>query len=146
VADQPSEIRVPVSSEGDVVLARQTGRSLAQRLGFTESDPMFIATAVSEIARNIIVHARRGDIVFSVVHANGKTGLAIVASDEGPGIPDIPLAMKDGYSTVKSLGLGLPGARRLMDEFEIATTVGKGTTITMKKWVRGGGARARIPV
>jgi serine/threonine-protein kinase RsbT len=144
VADS-SEIRVPVTSEADVVLARQTGRSLAQRLGFTESDPMFIATAVSEIARNMIVHARRGEVFFSVVHANGKTGVRIVACDEGPGIPDVPLAMKDGYSTVKSLGLGLPGARRLMDEFEIETTIGKGTTITMKKWVRSGGARARLP-
>jgi len=146
VVEVASEARVPVASEADVVLARQTARGLAQRLGFTESDPMFVATAVSEIARNIIVHARRGDIVFSVVRANGKVGLAIVASDEGPGIPDVPLAMKDGYSTVKSLGLGLPGARRLMDEFEVKTTVGVGTTITMKKWVRGGGARARLPV
>lgn len=137
------EVRVAIATEADVVLARQTGRSLAVKLGFTESEPMFVATAISEIARNIVVHAAKGELFLSVLRAGGKTGILIVARDEGPGIADLALAMKDGYSTVNSLGLGLPGARRLMDEFEVLSELGKGTTITMKKWLRQGGSRSR---
>lgn len=143
MADEPAEVRIPVACEGDVVLARQTGRALATKLGFGDSDPMFIATAISEIARNLLVHAHHGDMTITVAHTNGRTGICIVARDEGPGIPDVALAMKDGFSTVKSLGLGLPGARRLMDEFDVVSAVGKGTTITMKKWLRHSGLPAR---
>ena len=93
-----------------------------------------IATAISELARNIVQYARQGEIVLSAVEGS-RRGIQIVARDHGPGISDLELAMRDGYSTGGSLGLGLPGARRLMDEFAIDSEVGKGTTISMKKWL-----------
>lgn len=141
--DLAFETSVAVSSEGDVVLARQTGRTLATRLGFAGSDPMFVATAISEIARNIIVHGSRGEIVLRTVERDGRIGVEVIATDVGPGIADIPRAMQEGFSTIKSLGLGLPGARRLMDEFEITSTVGRGTRIVMKKWLRPSASRSR---
>ena len=106
------------------------------KAGFSGSDLTVIATAISEIARNIIVFAQRGEVTLSVVEKADKRGLLVIAEDHGPGIPDITQAMCDGFSTGKSLGLGLPGAKRLMDEFEIQSEVGKGTTITMTKWAR----------
>ncbi|HEX9655376.1 MAG TPA: anti-sigma regulatory factor [Bacteroidota bacterium] len=130
------EVRIKILSEKDIVLARERGRALAQELGFSSSDPTLIATAISEVARNILKFAGRGEIVLVSVPQNPKKGIVIMARDEGPGIPDIPLAMRDGYSTSNGLGLGLPGARRLMDDFEVESVVGKGTTITMKKWTR----------
>jgi serine/threonine-protein kinase RsbT len=130
------EVRIKILSEKDIVLARERGRALAKELGFSSSDPTLIATAISEVARNILKFAGRGEIVLVSVPQNPKKGIVIMARDEGPGIPDIPLAMRDGYSTSNGLGLGLPGARRLMDEFEVESVVGKGTTITMKKWTR----------
>ena len=93
-----------------------------------------IATAISELARNIVQYAQRGEIILSVVEGS-RRGIQIVARDQGPGIPDLELAMRDGYSTGGSLGLGLPGARRLMDEFAIDSEVGKGTTVSMRKWL-----------
>ncbi len=129
------ETRVPIKHEADIVTARQQGRAVAAQLGFSSIEQTFIATAISEVARNIIVHARGGEIILRTVQGNGgKPGIVIVARDEGPGIPDIMRAMQNGYSTINSLGLGLPGAKRMMDEFEIVSEVGKGTTITMKKW------------
>ena len=129
------ETRVPIRHEADIVTARQQGRALASQVGFSGSDLTLIATAISEVARNILVYARRGEIVLSLVQReDSKRGIVIVARDEGPGIPNIALAMQNGYSTSNSLGLGLPGAKRLMDEFAIVSEVGKGTTITMKKW------------
>jgi serine/threonine-protein kinase RsbT len=129
------ETRVPIKHEADIVTARQQGRALASQLGFSSVEQTFIATAISEVARNIIVYARSGEIILSTGQGNGsKPGIVIVARDEGPGIPDVALAMQNGYSTANSLGLGLPGAKRMMDEFEIVSEVGKGTTITMKKW------------
>jgi len=128
------ELQVPIRSDADIVTARQQGRTLATQAGFSGSDLTVIATAISEVARNIIQYAKRGEIVLSLLEKGSKRGLLIIARDEGPGISDIGLAMQDGYSTGKSLGLGLPGARRLMDDFEIVSTVGSGTTITMKKW------------
>jgi len=130
------EIHVPISSDADIVIARQQGRALAERIGFTGSNLAVVATAISEVARNIIEYAKRGEIVLKDVNQGGRQGLTVMARDQGPGIPDIALAMQDGYSTAKGLGLGLPGARRLMDEFEIISKVGRGTTVTMKKWVR----------
>ena len=130
------ELRVPISSEVDIVVARQQGRALAGRLGFSSSNQALIATAISELARNIVTYAGSGEIVVSSAHRSGYAGIIVIAVDQGPGIADIELAMQDGYSTSKSLGLGLPGARRLMDEFEIASELGKGTTITMRKWNR----------
>src|SRR5712664_4553117 len=130
------EIRIAIDRVSDVVDARQKGRTLAAQIGFSGGDLTLIATAISEIARNIVVYAQRGEITLGIVEHDGKRGVSVVACDEGPGIPDIDRAMRDGFSTGKSLGLGLPGARRLVDEFEIASDVGKGTTITMRKWKR----------
>jgi serine/threonine-protein kinase RsbT len=127
---------VTVAGEADVVAARQTGRTVSQAVGFKGSDPTIIATAISEIARNIVVYAGRGEMIVAPINDGVRRGIAIVARDDGPGIADIAAAMRDGFSTGKSLGLGLPGARRLMDEFEIQSELGVGTTITMRKWVR----------
>jgi len=129
------EICIDIAHEGDIVLARQKGRELAKEAGFFGSDLTLIATAISEVARNIVVYAKRGRIVLTVVRDGERQGVAIVASDEGPGIANLELAMRDGYSTADSLGLGLPGAKRLMDEFEIASQLGRGTTVKMRKWV-----------
>jgi len=131
----PSETHVAITHEADIVLARQKGRELATRAGFPSSEATLVATAISEVARNIVVYAERGEIVLDLVHERGRRGILIVARDDGPGIPDVDLAMTDGYSTGRSLGLGLPGARRLMDDFEISSAVGRGTTVTMRKWV-----------
>ena len=127
---------VPLDRDVDIVEARQKGRELAASLGFSGGDLAVIATAISELARNIIEYADKGEIVLSATQQGARHGIVVVARDEGPGIPNIEQAMQDGFSTGKSLGLGLTGAKRLMDEFEIASELGKGTTITMKKWVR----------
>lgn len=131
-----SEMCIPILTEADIVTARQKGRALAAELAFSPSDQTVIATAISEVARNIAVFAKRGEITLKLFEQDKKRGIVVVARDQGPGIPDIAKALEDGYSTTKSLGLGLPGARRLTDEFEIVSEVGKGTTITMKKWVK----------
>jgi serine/threonine-protein kinase RsbT len=130
------ETLVPIDRDGDIVTARQKARELAKQVGFSGSDLTIIATAISEVARNIVVYADRGEIALSAVQRGTRRGVLVIARDHGPGIPDIERAMRDGFSTGKSLGLGLPGAKRLMDEFEIASEVGKGTTITMWKWTR----------
>ena len=129
-----NEMRLPIFNEMDIVAARQQGRALGTTLGFSGIELTIIATAVSEIARNIITYAKEGSITFSVVGTTPKRGLLVLAEDNGPGIADLSLAMQDGYSSHKSLGLGLPGTRRLMDEFEIASELGKGTVIKMIKW------------
>jgi serine/threonine-protein kinase RsbT len=127
---------VLIEREGDVVTARQKGRELAATLGFSSTDQTIIALAISEIARNIVSYAQRGRVTLGRLDEAGRRGIEVVAEDEGPGIPDIGLAMRDGYSTAKSLGVGLPGAKRVMDDFELTSEVGKGTTITMRKWLR----------
>jgi serine/threonine-protein kinase RsbT len=129
-----NEIRLPIFDETDIVDARQQGRKLGTTLGFSGSELTLIATAISEIARNIVVYAKEGYITLSIVGTAPKHGLLVLAEDNGPGIVDLSLAMMDGYSTHKSLGLGLPGAKRLMDEFEIESSPGKGTVIRMIKW------------
>jgi serine/threonine-protein kinase RsbT len=131
-----TEERVVIEREMDIVTARQKGRTLAATSGFSSTEQTLIATAISEVARNIVVYARRGEITFASLEQHGRRGLMVVARDNGPGIQDMELAMRDGYSTGNSLGMGLPGAKRLMDEFDLASVVGKGTTVTMKKWVR----------
>jgi serine/threonine-protein kinase RsbT len=131
-----SEARIAIQRDGDIITVRQKGRDLAVEAGFSGSDLTVIATAISEIARNIIVFAQKGEVTLSVAQKGDRRGLVVVAEDHGPGIPDIEQAMRDGFSTGRSLGLGLPGAKRLMDEFEIQSEVGKGTIITMKKWAR----------
>jgi serine/threonine-protein kinase RsbT len=133
---ETEETRVPIDREGDIVAARRKARELAAEVGFFGSDLTIIATAISEVARNIVVYADRGEIVLSVVRNGSRRGVLVIARDHGPGIPDIERAMRDGFSTGKSLGLGLPGAKRLMDEFEITSEIGKGTTITMRQWTR----------
>jgi serine/threonine-protein kinase RsbT len=128
------EIQVAINSDQDIVLARQKGRVLAIELGFSAVDATFIATAVSELARNILAYARKGEITLRAVQRSNRKGIQVVASDAGPGIPDIRQALRDGFSTSGSLGLGLPGVRRLMDEFGITSQPGQGTTVTVKKW------------
>jgi serine/threonine-protein kinase RsbT len=127
---------VAIERETDIVTARQRGRQLAAEIGFSTTEQTIIALAISEIARNIISYAQRGSVTLFRVEANGRRGIAIIAQDSGPGIADVELAMRDGYSTGNSLGVGLPGAKRVMDEFELQTAVGQGTTVTMKKWLR----------
>src|ERR1041384_986566 len=129
------ETRVAISSAADIVTARREGRTLATALGFNGSDLTLIATSISEVARNIVDHAKRGEIILAPVHQGNKYGIAIIARDEGPGIPDVSLAMQYGYSSRKGLGVGLPGAKWLMDDFDIDSKVGKGTTVIMKKWM-----------
>ena len=130
------DARVAIEREADIVTARQKGRELAAGAGFSSTDQTLIATAISEIARNIVSYAKRGEIELTVLHDGGRNGLLVIGRDDGPGIADVQLAMRDGYSTGKSLGVGLPGAKRLMDEFELTSAPGKGTTVKMRKWVR----------
>jgi serine/threonine-protein kinase RsbT len=124
----------PIASDSDVVAARQRGRVLAAQIGFTVGDQTVIAAAISEIARNILLYAKRGEVRFESLRNGERVGLRVVARDSGPGIRDIPRAMMDGFSTSGGLGLGLPGARRLMDEFEVVSAPGNGTTVEMTKW------------
>jgi serine/threonine-protein kinase RsbT len=128
------EIRVGIASDQDIVAARQRGRALSVELGFSPVDATFIATAISELARNILAYAGCGEINLRTIQASNRRGIVVVASDNGPGIADIRQALRDGFSTSGSLGLGLPGVRRLMDEFEIVSRLGHGTTVTIKKW------------
>jgi len=125
---------VAINSDQDIVSARQKGRMMASELGFSPGDATLIATAISELARNIVSYARKGQITLKMVNSLNRQGILVVAADDGPGIPDIRQALRDGFSTSGSLGLGLPGVRRLMDEFEINSEPGMGTTVTVKKW------------
>lgn len=131
-----AELTVPIASDSDILAARQLGRQVAARTGFGEGDQTVIAAAISEVARNIVRYATRGEILLCPINHGARRGLLIVARDQGPGIPDLALAMQDGYSTGNGFGVGLPGTRRLMDEFEIASEPGRGTTVTMRKWAR----------
>ncbi len=131
-----NETLTEIHSAVDIVTARQRGRALALELGFSGGDVTLIAAAISEVARNIVDHAKQGRIVMHRINGKGDPGIQIVATDEGPGIRDVVQAMQYGYSTRKGLGVGLPGAKWLMDEFDIVSRVGKGTTVTMKKWLR----------
>lgn len=130
------ETAMPLKSDLDVLKARQQGKELAAALRFTNTELTIIATAISEIARNTVLYAKTGCLHLKVIQQGQRRGLLIMIKDHGPGIADLDLAMQDGYSTSRGLGIGLPGARRLMDEFDISTELGKGTTITMKKWER----------
>jgi serine/threonine-protein kinase RsbT len=136
MADEELAASVAIARERDVVTARQKGRELAARAGFGATDQTLIATAISEVARNIVVYAGSGEVVIRIESEGGRRGVVVVASDRGPGIADVSLAMRDGFSTAKSLGVGLPGAKRLMDALEVESALGQGTTVTMKKWVR----------
>lgn len=127
---------VAIRTDVDIVTVRRIGRDLSRQLGFSPTDLTLIATAISELARNLVVYARSGLIRIEVVVNGEKKGIRITATDKGPGIPDLKLAMQGGYSTSGSLGLGLPGVRRLMDSMEITSEMGKGTTVTATKWTR----------
>jgi RNA polymerase sigma factor (sigma-70 family) len=135
-ASVAGEVRIPIRSDADVVTARKQGRELAAQAGFSGTELTIIATAISEIARNIVMFTERGEITVSLVGDNSREGVTVVARDSGPGIPNLEQALQDGYSGYGGMGLGLPGSRRLMDEFEISTEVDKGTTVTMTKWRR----------
>ena len=128
------EVRVPINADADLVSARAEGRAMAERLGFPRPDPTLIATAISEVARNIVVHVGRGEIVLRSVEEPNRYGLVVIAHDDGPGIRDVEAAVRDDSSARGGLGLGLSGARRLMDDFEIASGPDTGTTVTMRKW------------
>ncbi len=131
-----NETLVQIRSDVDIVAAREKARELAVELGFSKTDQTMIATAISELARNIVLYARVGAVVLGYTERNGKTGLIVVARDNGPGIKDPKLAQKEGYSTSGGLGLGLPGVKRLMDDFELVSEIGKGTKVTVTKWQR----------
>jgi serine/threonine-protein kinase RsbT len=138
VPPEPEE-RIAIESDNDVVTARQRARELAARVDLTSTDQTLLATAISEVARNITTYATRGEVLLSIVRDAGppaREGIRVVARDQGPGIEDVDLAMQDGYTSGGGLGLGLPGARRLVDEFDIETAPSAGTTVTLVKWSR----------
>ncbi|MBN2002022.1 MAG: ATP-binding protein [Anaerolineae bacterium] len=126
--------RITIADESDIIVASQKGRLLAREFGFSTIGQFITATVISEVAHNIVTYATHGEILLHIIEDDSRRGLLLIASDEGPGIANVELALRDGYSTGSGLGLGLSGARRLMDEFEIVSEPGKGTTITMKKW------------
>lgn len=132
--DTNTPTTLSITRDTDIVLACQKGRALAAQLGLSDNNQVVVVIAISEIAQNIVHYAGQGTMIFQPIAQDKKTGIEIIAQDQGPGIADIDLVLQDGYSTGGGLGLGLPGARRLMDEFEISSEVGRGTTITMKKW------------
>jgi serine/threonine-protein kinase RsbT len=132
-----TESRIPIESDADVVTARQRARELAAHVELSSTDQTLLATAISEVARNITTYAQRGEVSVAVVHEDdGRRGIRVVARDDGPGIEDIDRALQDGFTTGGGLGLGLPGARRLVDDFSIESSPGRGTTVTLVKWSR----------
>jgi len=130
------DVRVAIRTDADVVTARQEARAMGAGLGFSSTDLTLLATAISEVARNITTYAGEGEVALRVLNHGGRQGIEVVASDNGPGIADVELAMQDGYTTGNGLGLGLPGTRRLVDDFELETTPGAGTRIRLVKWTR----------
>jgi serine/threonine-protein kinase RsbT len=130
------ERHVPVRHQSDVAMVRKQAREIGRIIGLREPSIEALATAVSEIARNIVVHAGSGEVAIRVEDSKDGRAIVAVARDQGPGIEDIPRAMQDGYSSAGSLGMGLPSARRLVDEFEMVSGPGKGTTVTLTIWVQ----------
>ena|SRR5215218_283286 len=128
------EMTIAIASDADVVPARAEGRALAGQLGFSRTDATLIATAISEVARNILVHAGSGEVKLQPAYEDRRYGVVVEAKDHGPGITDVDAALREGYGTKNGLGLGLPGVHRIMDDFEIETAVGEGTTVRMTKW------------
>ncbi|MFC5602167.1 anti-sigma regulatory factor [Sporosarcina koreensis] len=126
---------VEIITEWDIVAARQLGRNEAKKAGFGTVDQARITTAISELARNIYLYAGKGKIEIERVSEGGLFGIKIIASDEGPGIPDLRKVMEDGFSTSGGLGAGMPGVKRLMDEFKVTSEPGAGTIITSTKWL-----------
>jgi serine/threonine-protein kinase RsbT len=134
----PDDVVVDVGNPDDIVTARQAGHELARELGFSLTDVTMIATAISEVARNITSYAGRGSVRIALADRDGRKALVVRAEDDGPGIADIDRALEDGYSTGRGLGLGLPGARRLMDRLVVESAPGRGTVVEMWKWVPPG--------
>jgi serine/threonine-protein kinase RsbT len=130
----PDAVRISISSDVDIVKARQAGRRVAEDIGFVFTELALIATAISELARNIVRYARSGEILIHPLTNSTRRGIQIVAQDCGPGIRDVEQALQIGFSTAGGLGLGLPGVRRLMDEFDIQSKLGQGTTVCITKW------------
>jgi serine/threonine-protein kinase RsbT len=128
------EIKIAIHSDSDIVTARKKGREMAGRLGFTSTDSTLIATAISELARNILLYAHQGEIGVTIVEGGDRKGVRVIARDDGPGIPDVERALQEGFSTSRSLGMGLSGVRRLVDDFQIVSEPGRGTTVIVKKW------------
>jgi serine/threonine-protein kinase RsbT len=128
------EVHIPIESDADMVPARAEGRALALALGFSRTDATLIATAISEVTRNIVMHVGCGEVLMKPVYEEKRHGIVVIARDQGAGIRDVEAALGHGYTGRGGLGLGLPGARRLMDEFHIDTNSGSGTTVTMTKW------------
>jgi serine/threonine-protein kinase RsbT len=131
----PADVHVAVRSDGDVVTARDAGRTIASEIGFARSDVVVVVVAVSEVARNIVSYADQGSVELASIRSGRRAGISIVARDTGPGIEDVSKALEVGHSTGRGLGLGLPACRELMDEFAITSVVGEGTTIVMRKWL-----------
>jgi serine/threonine-protein kinase RsbT len=126
---------IDIITEWDIVAARQIGRNAAKEIGFGTVDQARITTAISELARNIYLYARAGEIVIEQIEEEDKRGISITATDKGPGIDDVRKVIEDGYSTSGGLGAGLPGVRRLMDHLEIQSSTGKGTIVKVEKWL-----------
>lgn len=125
-----------IKTEGDIVLVRRTVREVSSQVGFGSTDVTRIVTASSEMARNIFKYAREGVLRWQRIEKSGQPGIEFIFEDHGPGIPDVTLAMQEGYTTGEGLGMGLPGAKRLVDELEIKSVVGKGTTVILRKWLK----------
>lgn len=139
MADDPDAVVIGIADAADIVVARQAGHQLAGDLGFSVTDGTMIATAISEVARNIVSYAERGRIRVTVADRQGRNALVVYAEDDGPGIADVERALQDGFSTADGLGLGLPGARRLMDDLTVRSDPGHGTVVEMWKWTPPGG-------
>lgn len=134
--DRMERTSVQIASEEDILLARRLGRELVSQANFTALDSTLIVTAISELARNILQHAGQGTIMIGIVRQEDNIGVIVVAQDSGPGIHDVKMALRDGFSTSGSLGLGLPGVRRIADEFDVVSHPNLGTTVTAKIWAR----------
>jgi serine/threonine-protein kinase RsbT len=130
-------LKITIESDSDLLAARQEARAIAFDLGFALTAVVGIVTALSEMTRNMLTYAGRGELVIESIREGDRSGILITAHDEGPGIPDLQKAMMDGYSTSGGLGMGLPGIKRLMDSFEIRTEPEKGTTVMVRKWLEG---------
>jgi serine/threonine-protein kinase RsbT len=124
----------PIRTEEDVVRVRQTVRTRAMALGFSLVDQTKLITAASELARNALVHGGGGEMILDVLREAGRVGIHLVFRDQGPGIPDVELALRDGYTTAGGLGLGLSGSRRLVNDFDIQSVAGEGTRVSIVKW------------
>lgn len=131
-----SSSELPISAEPDVVTIRRRIRELAHKTGLDSFATVAITTAASELARNVLVHAKRGSVLIEEVESNSRKGIRIAFRDDGPGIADIDRVLIGGYSTAKSLGLGLSGSKRLVDDFQLESKVGHGTVVTVTKWAR----------